>query len=113
MTQSVGRHAAVAPASRPPAGPRTDGRLAEVARGGLLNLIGAGVAGLGTIALTLIITRTFSQAAAGAFFTAMSLFLIVEAVVSLGSATGTVYFIARLRSLGQIEMRLDHVSHID
>jgi O-antigen/teichoic acid export membrane protein len=59
------------------------------------------VAGLGTIALTLIITRTFSQAAAGAFFTAMSLFLIVEAVVSLGSATGTVYFIARLRSLGQ------------
>ena len=101
MTQSVGRHAAVAPASRPPAGSRTDGRLAEVARGGLLNLIGAGVAGLGTIALTLIITRTFSQAAAGAFFTAMSLFLIVEAVVSLGSATGTVYFIARLRSLGQ------------
>jgi O-antigen/teichoic acid export membrane protein len=101
VTQSVGRHAAVAPASRPPAGPRTDGRLAEVARGGLLNLIGAGVAGLGTIALTLIITRTFSQAAAGAFFTAMSLFLIVEAVVSLGSATGTVYFIARLRSLGQ------------
>jgi O-antigen/teichoic acid export membrane protein len=101
VTQSVGRHAAVAPASRPPAGSRTDGRLAEVARGGLLNLIGAGVAGLGTIALTLIITRTFSQAAAGAFFTAMSLFLIVEAVVSLGSATGTVYFIARLRSLGQ------------
>jgi O-antigen/teichoic acid export membrane protein len=101
VTQSVGRHAAVAPASRPPAGPRTDGRLAEVARGGLLNLVGAGVAGLGTIALTLIITRTFSQAAAGAFFTAMSLFLIVEAVVSLGSATGTVYFIARLRSLGQ------------
>jgi O-antigen/teichoic acid export membrane protein len=101
VTQSVGRHAAVAPASRPPAGPRTNGRLAEVARGGLLNLVGAGVAGLGTIALTLIITRTFSQAAAGAFFTAMSLFLIVEAVVSLGSATGTVYFIARLRSLGQ------------
>jgi O-antigen/teichoic acid export membrane protein len=101
VTQSVGRHAAVAPASRPPAGSRTDGRLAEVARGGLLNLVGAGVAGLGTIALTLIITRTFSQAAAGAFFTAMSLFLIVEAVVSLGSATGTVYFIARLRSLGQ------------
>jgi O-antigen/teichoic acid export membrane protein len=101
VTQTVGRHAAVAPASRPPAGPRTDGRLAEVARGGLLNLVGAGVAGLGTIALTLIITRTFSQAAAGAFFTAMSLFLIVEAVVSLGSATGTVYFIARLRSLGQ------------
>jgi hypothetical protein len=80
---------------------RTDGRLAEVARGGLLNLVGAAVAGLGTVALTLIIARTFSKAAAGAFFTAMSLFLIVEAVASLGAATGTVYFIARLRSLGQ------------
>jgi O-antigen/teichoic acid export membrane protein len=72
-----------------------------VARGGLLNLVGAAVAGLGTVALTVIIARTFSKAAAGAFFTAMSLFLIVEAVASLGAATGTVYFIARLRALGQ------------
>jgi O-antigen/teichoic acid export membrane protein len=31
----------------------------------------------------------------------MSLFLIIEAVATLGAATGTVYFIARLRSLGQ------------
>jgi O-antigen/teichoic acid export membrane protein len=96
MTQSPSRHAAT-----DAAGPRTDGRLAEVARGGLLNLAGAGVAGLGTVALTLIITRTFPEAAAGAFFTAMSLFLIIEAVASLGAATGTVYFIARLRALGQ------------
>ena len=72
-----------------------------MARGSLLNLVGAAVAGLGTVALTVIIARTFSKAAAGAFFTAMSLFLIVEAVASLGAATGTVYFIARLRSLGQ------------
>jgi O-antigen/teichoic acid export membrane protein len=84
-----------------PRGPRTDGRLAEVARGGLLNLVGAGVAGLGTVVLTVIVTRNFSQAVAGGFFTAMSLFLIVEAIVSLGAATGTTYFIARLRSLGQ------------
>ena len=96
MTQSPSRSAATAAES-----PRTDGRLAEVARGGLLNLVGAAVAGLGTVALTLIITRTFTEAAAGAFFTAMSLFLIIEAVASLGAATGTVYFIARLRALGQ------------
>jgi O-antigen/teichoic acid export membrane protein len=96
MTQSPSRHAATA-AERP----RADGRLAEVARGGLLNLVGAAVAGLGTVALTLIITRSFTEAAAGAFFTAMSLFLIIEAVASLGAATGTVYFIARLRALGQ------------
>jgi O-antigen/teichoic acid export membrane protein len=97
MTQSASRPTATAAAERP----RTDQRLAEVARGGLLNLVGAAVAGLGTVALTLIITRRFSEAAAGAFFTAMSLFLIIEAVASLGAATGTVYFIARLRALGQ------------
>ncbi len=93
----VGRRAAAAPAGHP----RPEERLADVARGGLLNLVGAGVAGLSTVALTLIITRSFSEAAAGAFFTAMSLFLIVEAAAGLGAATGTVYFIARLRSLGQ------------
>ncbi len=91
--------AAAAPGRPPAAAPERP--LAEVARGGLLNLAGAGVAGLSTVALTVLITRTFSQAQAGAFFTAMSLFLIVEAVAGLGAATGTVYFIARLRSLGQ------------
>jgi O-antigen/teichoic acid export membrane protein len=90
-----------APAGHPQPAGRSDGRLAEVARGSLLNLVGAAVAGLGTVALTVIIARTFTKAAAGAFFTSMSLFLIVEAVASLGAATGTVYFIARLRSLGQ------------
>ncbi len=81
--------------------PQQDQRLAEVARGSVLNLTGAAVAGFGTLAVTLVITRRFTQTAAGTFFTAMSLFLIVEAVVSLGAPTGTVYFIARLRSLGQ------------
>jgi O-antigen/teichoic acid export membrane protein len=80
---------------------RVDGRLAEVARGGLFNLIGAGVAGLCMVAVTLMVTRNFSQAAAGAFFATTSLFLIVEAVSSLGAVPGTVYFIARLRSIGQ------------
>ena len=80
---------------------RVDGRLAEVARGGLFNLAGAGVAGLSMVAVTLVVTRSFSQAAAGAFFTATSLFLIIQAIGSLGAATGTVYFIARLRSIGE------------
>jgi O-antigen/teichoic acid export membrane protein len=90
---------APAAASAPARG--ADRPLAGVARGGVLNLVGAAVGGLATVALTLVVTRTFSQAAAGAFFTAMSLFLIVEAVASLGSATGTTYFIARLRALDQ------------
>jgi O-antigen/teichoic acid export membrane protein len=94
---SAGPQAAVAPAERS----RADGRLADVAKGGLLNLVGAAVAGLSTVAVTLLVTRNFSQAAAGAFFTATSLFLIIEAVASLGSPPGMVYFIARLRSTGE------------
>jgi O-antigen/teichoic acid export membrane protein len=76
-------------------------RLAEVARGGALNLAGAVVAAVATVGVTVLVTRRFSQDYAGAFFTATSAFLIVEAVASLGANNGLVYFIARLRSLGE------------
>lgn len=76
------------------------GRLAEVARGSALNLAGAGISALATLAVTVLVTRQFSRAVAGAFFTATSLFLIIEAVASLGAFTGLVYFLARLRSIG-------------
>jgi O-antigen/teichoic acid export membrane protein len=76
-------------------------QLAEVARGGTLNLIGAGVSAVTTVGVTVFVTRKFSPPVAGAFFTAISAFLIVEAVASLGANVGLVYFIARLRSLGE------------
>ena len=76
-------------------------QLAEVARGGTLNLIGAGVSAATTLGVTVFVTRQFSRPVAGAFFTATSAFLIVEAVASLGANVGLVYFIARLRSLGE------------
>ena len=103
-------------AGRPPPGPRNqagpDGgggqggaqrpgrdRLAEVARGGTLNIAGAVISGVATLGITLLVTHEFSRAVAGAFFTATSAFLVVQAVTSLGAGTGLVYFIARLRSL--------------
>jgi O-antigen/teichoic acid export membrane protein len=76
-------------------------QLAEVARGGTLNLVGAGVSAVTTLGVTVFVTRQFSKPVAGAFFTATSAFLIVEAVASLGAGVGLVYFIARLRSLGE------------
>jgi O-antigen/teichoic acid export membrane protein len=76
-------------------------QLAEVARGGTLNLIGAGVSAATTVGVTVLVTREFSKPIAGAFFTAISAFLIVEAVASLGANVGLVYFIARLRSFGE------------
>jgi O-antigen/teichoic acid export membrane protein len=75
-------------------------RLAGVARGGALNLAGAAVAAVAALALTVLVTRTFTKPVAGALFTAISLFLIVEAVAGLGANVGAVNFIARLRSLG-------------
>jgi O-antigen/teichoic acid export membrane protein len=76
-------------------------RLAEVARGSTLNLVGAVVAAAMTVGVTVLVTRQFSKPIAGAFFTAISAFLIVEAVASLGANVGLVYFIARLRSLNE------------
>lgn len=76
------------------------GRLADVARGGAANLAGALVAAVTTLAVTVLVTREFSKPVAGAFFAAISLFLIVESVASLGANVGAVNFIARLRRLG-------------
>jgi O-antigen/teichoic acid export membrane protein len=75
--------------------------LGDVARGGMLNLAGAGVAAFATIGVTVAVTRHFSQSVAGAFFTATSLFLILESISGLSAYNGAVYFIARLRSLGE------------
>jgi O-antigen/teichoic acid export membrane protein len=79
-----------------PPGPR----LKDVARGSALNLIGALVAAVTTLVLTVVITREYSKPVAGAFFTAISLFLIVESAAGLGAWVGLVNFIARLRRLG-------------
>jgi O-antigen/teichoic acid export membrane protein len=73
--------------------------LARVARGGALNLGGALVSAVASLGLTVVVTHSFSKAVAGAFFIAMSLFLIVEAVANLGAYNGAIYFIARLRAL--------------
>jgi O-antigen/teichoic acid export membrane protein len=71
-----------------------------VARGGAANLAGAVVAAVTTLAVTVLVTREFSKPVAGAFFAAISLFLIVESASGLGAYVGLVNFIARLRRLG-------------
>jgi O-antigen/teichoic acid export membrane protein len=71
-----------------------------VARGGALNLVGAAVAAVTTLAVTVVITRHFTKPVAGSFFTAISLFLIIESAAGLGAYVGLVNFIARLRRLG-------------
>ncbi|HEY7145147.1 MAG TPA: polysaccharide biosynthesis C-terminal domain-containing protein [Streptosporangiaceae bacterium] len=99
-----GEEAGAALPVRPAAAGRAGQRhqdLGEVARGGMLNLAGAGLAAFATVGVTVVVTRHFSPAIAGAFFTATSLFLILESVSGLSAYNGAVYFIARLRSLGE------------
>lgn len=64
-------------------------------------MVGAVVQVITTVGITVLVTRHFDKAVAGAFFTATSAFLIIQAVGSLGANVGLVYFIARLRSLGE------------
>ncbi len=89
-------------AGPPPSAGSRDGssRLADVARGGAANLAGALAAAVTTLAVTVLVTREFTKPVAGAFFAAISLFLIVESVAGLGANVGAVNFIARLRRLG-------------
>jgi O-antigen/teichoic acid export membrane protein len=96
-----GPGAAGAAPEAPAAGGAGRSRLAGVARGSTLNLAGAAFSGAATVGVTLLVTRHFSKPVAGAFFTALSLFLIVETAASLGGYVGLVNFIAGLRSLGK------------
>lgn len=70
-----------------------------MARGGAANLGGALLSAIASLGLVVVVTQNFSRSIAGAFFVAMSFFLIVEAVANLGAYNGTIYFIARLRAL--------------
>lgn len=72
-----------------------------IARGGALNLVGAGVSAVAGVLLVVVVTRALPQEQAGVFFALTSLFLIAEMVARLGTGTGLVYFVARLRRLGR------------
>lgn len=76
-------------------------RRGSLARGGALNLVGAGVSALTTIALTVVVTRALVKDDAGAFFALTSVFLLGETVARLGTGTGLVWSLSRIRALDQ------------
>lgn len=75
--------------------------MAGVARGGSANLVGAVVLAACTFILTVAVTRTLPTEKAGIFFSATSVFVLATTVGQLGTDTGLVYFVSRLRSLGR------------
>lgn len=86
----------------PPPGAGTQRpRLGALARGGVLNLLGAGISAVTTVGLTVVVTRATTKDDAGAFFALTSLFLLGETVARLGTGTGLVWSLSRMRALGQ------------
>ncbi|WP_051392800.1 lipopolysaccharide biosynthesis protein [Glycomyces arizonensis] len=84
--------------------PRAEPDRAELrgtARGGLVNLVGAAVAGGGGLAVTWLVAMALSPSDAGAFFSVTSVFLLAAALARLGTPTGLVYWVARLRQAGR------------
>ena len=76
--------------------------ISAMARGGLLNLVGAVGTGLFTFALVTVLTRGLGAASYGAFVSAMGLFTILSNTAELGADTGMVRSISRLRALDRV-----------
>ena len=80
-------------------GEQTD--IGGLARRGALSLGGAAISAVASLLVVVVITRGFGKADAGALFSATSLFVIAESLCAMGTVTGLVYFIARVRALDQ------------
>jgi O-antigen/teichoic acid export membrane protein len=77
--------------------------LSDVAKGGILNLVGALWAGLASFVLVVIVTRGLGASNAGPFFEAIALFSILSNSAELGADTGLVRYIARYRVLHRVQ----------
>ncbi len=80
-----------------------------VARGSSANLVGIAVLALSTMVLTIAVSRTFSQEAAGVFFSTTAVFVLATVVGQLGSGTGLVYFLSRSRGDGTAYLAREYV----
>ena len=72
-----------------------------MARGGLASLAGSAVAGATGVAVTWIVARGLGAEQAGAFFAATAAFVLAGGLAKLGTQTGLVYWLARLRATGR------------
>lgn len=86
-----------------PEGGVSRSEMVGLARGGAGNLAGAAFSALAGVGIVLVVTRTAPLAESGTFFALTSLFLILAALSRLGTPTGIVYHVARLRALGDSE----------
>ncbi|GAA3837587.1 hypothetical protein GCM10022226_69630 [Sphaerisporangium flaviroseum] len=71
--------------------------MAELARGGMAGLVGAGVSAGSQFLIVVAVTRGLDAGTAGAFFTATTLCLMIAGILRLDCGNGLIYFIARSR----------------
>lgn len=83
--------------------------LEAVGRGSRLGLLGAVFSAVANLALVLVVTRSFGRHDAGLFFSATAAFLVLEMLSRLGTDVASVYFIARLRALGEPHLIAAHL----
>lgn len=75
--------------------------LRQVARGGLVGLLGSAFAAVCGLALTVLVTRGLPAGEAGLFFAVVALFVMVATVSGLGVDTGLARFLLRLEAQGR------------
>ena len=75
-----------------------------VARGGLANMAGSALAGGTGVAVTWVAARMLGAERAGAFFAATAAFVLVGGLAKLGTQTGLVYWLSRLRATGRPDL---------
>lgn len=77
--------------------------LADVARGGVLNLVGAVTYGLGGFLVVAVLARRLPVADAGAVLVSIALFTVLARCAEMGASTGVVRAVSRARALGRPE----------
>jgi O-antigen/teichoic acid export membrane protein len=82
-----------------PALPESD-PVQRVARGAALTGLGAVVAAVGGVALTLVVARSYPPQLAGTFFAATTFFLIVSTLAQLGTDVGLVRYLSAFSTHG-------------
>ncbi|MBA3839587.1 MAG: polysaccharide biosynthesis C-terminal domain-containing protein [Thermoleophilaceae bacterium] len=91
-----------APAERSSSGgDRPQPEIGVLARGGTLALVGVVASGALQLLLVVAVTRGLGAAAAGVFFEAVALFMVLSRVGEAGASTGLVRTVPRLRALGR------------
>lgn len=73
----------------------------RLARGGLISLVGSGVAALSSLLLTVLVGQVLGATGTGIFFQALGIFTVLTQVLRLGTNTGIVRFIAEHRAFAR------------